>query len=338
VIAQSKQTAFIKDIYEADNITLITHVNPDGDALGASLALFHFLQKQNKNVRVIVPNHVPEFLQWMPGFDQIIIFEFQQEEAKQYVKNSDLIVLLDFSALNRIEPLDDLIREINIKSILIDHHPFFESFPDMTISNAKVSSTAELIYELLAPIDKNALDTDIAISIYTGIMTDTVDFRYNVRQRTFQILADLLNYNIDIEAIHSNVYDKFSENRMNLLGYCLHQKLIVLPKYKTAYITITKDELKQFSFMPGDSEGFVNYPLSIKNITFSALFIEEEQFIKISFRSKGDFAVNKFADRYFNGGGHKNAAGGLSYNSLNETIEKFTSLLPYYETNMNFIN
>ena len=226
---------------------------------------------------------------------------------------------------------DEFNNYLNPK-VLIDHHPDPETFADFTISDTNVSSAAEIVFEFITGYSKNKiLNKEIAECLYTGIMTDTVNFRHNVSSKTFGILSILVQQGIDTEKINSNVYDYFLKNRMNLLGYALNKKMIVLDKYNTAFIYLKNNELKKYNFQVGDSEGFVNYPLSIKNIKFSALFIERNDHIKISFRSKGNFFVNKFAEKHFLGGGHKNAAGGKSYDSLKITIKKFINLLSEYK-------
>jgi len=324
-------TALIQEFSEPKQIAIITHVNPDGDAVGSGLALYHFFKKTNHQPFLITPNEMPEFLSWLPGGDMIKVFDDDSEGTGQMILNADIIINIDFNALNRIEKIKPYIMRSEAQRIVIDHHPIDSDYANYLIAKTEVSSTAELVYEFIHgfPIT-NKLDKSIAECIYTGIMTDTVDFKYNVHQRTFLILSDLMNYHIDIEKVHTNVYDKFSIERMQLMGYSLYKRLVVLSEYKTAYIYLSKEDQERFNFKTGDSEGFVNLPLSIKNIRFSALFMEKDDITKISFRSKGNFPVNLFSAKYFNGGGHTNAAGGKIELNLHDTIKKFQDLLPVF--------
>jgi len=314
-------------------VLIMTHYNPDGDAIGSSLGLYHFLVASGYNVDVVVPNDYPDFLQWMPGNDQIFLASKDQQKAMDRVKRAELIFFLDFNVLDRVQELEDAFRQSTAPKILIDHHPNPEPFADVLVSTTEVSSTSELLYDLLVSMKgEQAIDRNIAECLYTGIMTDTGSFSYNSSlPETYYVVSRLIEKGIDKDRIYWRVYDNYSADRMRLLGYCLNTKLKVLPEYGAAYISIDRSELNRFNYQPGDSEGFVNYPLSIQGVMFSVIFIEQNDYVKISFRSKGDFYANHFASSHFNGGGHKNAAGGYSELSMKETLEKFESLLPEYK-------
>mgnify|MGYP000152577322 CR=1 FL=1 len=308
-----------------EKIVIITHFNPDGDAVGSSLALYHYLIKHQYKVSIIIPNRAPRFLKWLPGNEKIYIFEDTFDESKALINESDLTFFLDFNVINRTQGMENYLKALSTKKILIDHHPEPENFADIIISSTDVSSTSELLYEFIISLgNENDINKDIAECLYTGIMTDTGSFSYNSSlSQTYYIVSKLIEKGIDKDKIYWKVYDNYSVDRIRLLGYCLNKKLKVLPEYATAYISITRKELDVFNYETGDSEGFVNYPLSIKGIVFSVIFIEHDEHVKISFRSKGAFYANRFARNHFNGGGHQNAAGGNSEASLEETLQNF---------------
>jgi len=325
-----------KALINKSKIVITTHVNPDGDAIGSVLGLFGYLEKTGHEVYAITPNDYPEFLQWMPDNNKVIDFSRKTIQSKEIIKSADIIFFLDYNDSKRGgEMKDDLLESKAIK-VLIDHHPFPQLIANHRLSYTEVSSTCELIYELLVAIGgTKIINKNIAECLYTGIMTDTGCFSYNCsRVRTFEIVAELLEYGIGKNEIYHLVYDNFSVNRMRLLGYCLNEKMQYYPEYRVAFISLTIEEQKRFDFNVGDTEGFVNYPLSIKGVVFSALFIERKDKIRISFRSRGDFSVNLFSGKHFSGGGHLNAAGGESILSMDETIKKFTDLLPSYANDL----
>jgi phosphoesterase RecJ-like protein len=326
-IEQAKR--FFKNI---KNIVIITHFNPDGDAIGSSLGLYHYLTNESYDVSVIIPNSSPKFLHWLPGNEKIQVYEDNQNQCETLIESAELIVYLDFNVLDRTQGMEKFLRSLTKPKILIDHHPDPEDFADITISTVNVSSTSELLYEFILKLgSEEKIDKSTAECLYTGIMTDTGSFSYNSSSPdTYYIVYRLIEKGIDKDKIYWNVYDNYSTDRMRLLGYCLNQKMKVLPEFSTAYISITKDELKRFNYQQGDSEGFVNYPLSIKGIVFSVIFIEHDNYIKISLRSKGKFYANKFSENNFNGGGHRNAAGGYSEKTLEETLEDFENALKSY--------
>jgi len=317
-------------------ILIVTHYNPDGDAIGASLGMYHYLKSAGYHADVVVPNSYPGFLHWMPGNEQVIVARHHMEKVLNKIRDAELIIFLDFNVLNRVQELEEALRHASAPKILIDHHPNPELFADIIVSTTQVSSTSELLYEILTGLKgEQAIDPVIAECLYAGIMTDTGSFSYNSSlPETYYVVSKLIEKGIDKDKIYWKVYDNYSVDRMRLLGYCLNTKMKVLPEYGVAYISITQEELRQFNYKRGDSEGFVNYPLSIGGVMFSVIFIEQKDHVKISFRSKGDFYTNRFAANHFNGGGHKNAAGGYSDLSMEETLQKFESLLPDYKSQL----
>lgn len=315
------------------NILIISHRNPDGDAIGASLGLANLLQKLKHEVNVLVPNKFPAFLNWMKNTAQILVYSETPEKAIKALQNANIVFTLDFNDLTRVREFDEHLHNSTAYKILIDHHPDPAEFADLTISDTSVSSTAELVFNFIVEMGlADLVDPDIADCIYAGIMTDTGCFSFNSSTTaTFKVVGELLKYGVHKDRIYDLVYDNFTYERMRLMGYCLDQKMKYISQYKTAYISLTQEEMRKYNFRIGDSEGFVNLPLSVKGVRFSALFTEKKDMIKISLRSKGNFDVNRIASRYFNGGGHFNAAGGETYDSLEKTIKRFENLLPEYK-------
>ena len=318
------------------NVVITTHKNPDGDAIGSSLALYHYCLSLQLHASVIIPNEEPAFLQWLPGHEKIIHFNEKKEKALALIRQADIIFMLDFNVPDRLGDMETYILQANTFKVLIDHHPEPESFANHIYSDTSVSSTAEKIYQFIHLMSPNfPVSRDLATCLFVGIMTDTGCFSFNSSSpEMYQVVANLLAKGINKDRIYDLVYNNYSESRMKLLGYSLSQKMKVLKEYRTSYIYITKEEQQHYGFQAGDSEGFVNYPLSIRGVRFSALFLEKGKYVKISFRSKGNFPVNKFSSAHFYGGGHVNAAGGESKESLQEVIQKFEALLPGYKTEL----
>lgn len=314
-------------------IIITTHQSPDADAIGSSLGIFHFLKKKKHEVTVITPNSYPEFLHWLPGNKEVIRYEAQKKNAKKLVQEAELIFCLDYNALKRMEEFGEVVGRTKAVKILIDHHQQPEDFADYVLSDVTASSTAQLVYLFLELLEEDHLiDKAIAECLYAGIMTDSGSFRFSsTTSETHRIAAKLIDAGVRPDKVYNLIFDDNSIERMNLLGYTLLHKLKYFPEYRTAMISLTQDELKQYKHKKGDTEGFVNYPLSVKGVRFSALLIEKKDLIKLSFRSKGSFSVNKFSRNHFSGGGHNNAAGGESRISLDETVNKFISLLPEYK-------
>jgi phosphoesterase RecJ-like protein len=322
-----------KLINKYDKIIIITHTSPDGDALGSSLALYHFLTEYGKQVDVIVPNEFPDFLQWMPGADQIIIAEKNLSIAAELVEAAELIFLLDFNVLKRIEQIEPLIQKSSANKILIDHHLEPDKFCNITISHPEISSTAELIFRFICRMGLyEYVNKACAECIYIGMMTDTGAFTYNSNSPAiYYIISELLEKGIDKDAIYSRIYSNLSERKIRMQGYVLYNKMKIFRNYKTSLISLTYGEHQQFKSQKGDTEGFVNIPLSIESIVFSAFIREEKDVVRISFRSKGDFPTNQFAKEVFGGGGHLNASGGEFYGKLEDALKLFEEALPRYK-------
>lgn len=320
------------------NIVIVPHKNPDGDAIGSTLGLYHFLLKHNHNVQVIVPNDYPSFLKWMPGESSILKHDTDTENCDILINKADVIFTLDFNAFHRTGNMETVLAQSNALKIMIDHHQEPDNYATYTFSNVTMSSTCEMVYHFIDMLgETNSIDKNIATCLYVGIMTDTGSFRFrSTTSTTHRIIAKLIDQGADNNTIHNNVYDTNSYNRLQLLG-CALSNLKIVPESRTAYITLSQKELNAFDYKKGDTEGVVNYALSLDNIIFAAIFIEDkkEGIIKISLRSKGAFSVNAFSRAHFNGGGHNNAAGGRCELSLKKTVEKFISILPSYNKALN---
>ena len=319
-------------------IVITTHRGPDGDAMGSSLGLMHLLKQFRHNVHVITPNSYADFLHWMPGNEDVIVFEDNEEEAKQITENADLIFLLDFSHISRIADFADTVSNSNATKILIDHHqdPDME-IADIIFSDTTACSTAQLLYEVIDAMDlTNHINKEIAECLYVGIMTDTGSFKYSsTTAKTHHIIAELIATGAENAKIHDLIYDNSSANRMKLLGYCLNKKLLLYPENNSAVISLTAEELEQFNFKKGDTEGVVNDALAIKGIVFAVFIAEKDGMVKLSLRSKGNFKVNEIANKYFCGGGHMNASGGISEVSVNETIKIVEKIINDNKTDLN---
>ena len=326
----SKYTKELEKLFSAaGNILIICHINPDGDAIGSQLALYHYLTSKGKKVDMISPNNLQEFLKWMDGADLINIFIRQRSLCHKLIREADLIIMVDFNQPDRLGEAEKPVIGSGAARVIIDHHRDPHNFADLIISDETRCATSEIIYDLLTGLNGGLpRSKTIAEALYIGIITDTGNFDHgSYTYRTFGIVADLLRTGIEKEKINELIYNNFTVDRMKLLGHALSERMVVLPEYQTAYIYLTKDDLKRFNHIKGDTEGFVNMPLSIKSVVFSSLFIEKDGFIKISFRSKGTFPVNEFAAKYFSGGGHMNASGGEYPGSLEDSIRYFVNVL-----------
>lgn len=320
-------------IEKAENIIVISHSSPDGDAIGSSLAMYHFLYSINKAVTVVLPDSFPDFLSWMPGSKQTIIYAANKHEADALFSKADLIFALDFNTLTRVGDMAEAVDKSPAKKILLDHHPFPGGFCQLSISHPEISSTCEMVFRLICRMGHfTEINTACAECIYTGMMTDTGSFTYNSNNtEIYIIISELIKKGVNKDKIYNQVYNTYSADRFRLMGYALSEKMRIYPEYKAALISLTKEEQEKFNFQKGDAEGFVNIPLSIQGIIFSAFFREDENKIKISLRSQGSFPVNTISSEYFNGGGHLNAAGGESRKTMDETIQLFESILPQYK-------
>ncbi len=327
--------AELKEILtQPQKIVITTHHKPDGDALGSSLGLYHYLKQQQHEVTVITPTDYPYFLQWMPGNDNVIIYTEKKERSAELVQEANLIFCLDFNSLSRINDLGELVKSSEAKKIMIDHHLDPENFDDFRHWNTTASSAAQLVYEFIHELlgDKRSITAEVATCLYTGIMTDTGSFRFpTTTSNVHRISADLIDLGADNATIHQLVYDHASENRLRFLGYCLSNKLEILPEYNTALIVVSREEMNRFNINTGDTEGIVNYALSINDIRLAAFIIERKDKVKISLRSSGTFPANEICKDHFHGGGHRNAAGGQSEDTLQQVVHQFKTLLPEYK-------
>lgn len=323
---------------QPQKIAIIPHRNPDGDAMGSCLALYGFLKGKGHNVHVIAPNDYPKFLKWMPGNDTVVNFEKENSKAKALIEEATVIFTLDFNDLSRVGQMESALQESKADFVMIDHHQQPSDYAKVTYSDVTMSSTCEMVYNFISFLDEtDSIDADIATNLYTGIMTDTGSFKYrSTSSKTHRVVAELIDKGADNMEIHRKVFDTNSPSRLHLLGVAL-SNMVILPEYRTAYITLTQDELDRYDYKKGDTEGFVNYGLTLEGIIFALIFIEnrEEGIIKISLRSVGDFSVNEFAREHFHGGGHTNAAGGRSEMSMENTISTFIEILKTYKNKLN---
>ncbi|MCX2839605.1 bifunctional oligoribonuclease/PAP phosphatase NrnA [Salinimicrobium sp. MT39] len=328
----------IKELLEGKKkIVIVPHKGPDGDAMGSTLALKILLEGLGHYVNLIAPNDYPNFLKWMPYEKETLLYDRDTEKCEKIIAEADVIFTLDFNHLSRAGDMYKPLQEATAAFVMIDHHQQPDDYADVTYSDVTMCSTCQMVYHFIENIGlAQKITPQIATCLYTGIMTDTGSFRYrSTTSLTHRVIADLIEKGADNTSIHENVFDTSSYGQLQLLG-CALQNLRVVEGLRTAYITLSQEELDRHNFKKGDTEGFVNYGLSLEGIVFAAIFIENEaeKIVKISFRSKGTFSVNEFARRYFEGGGHTNAAGGKSDLSLQETVERFISILPTYKTNL----
>lgn len=318
-------------------IAIIPHKNPDGDAIGSTLALWHYLINNGHTASIVAPNDFPKFLKWMPGADRILNFEKENSQSKACINNADIIFTLDFNHLGRVGQMSEVLEAAQATFVMVDHHQEPADYASIMYSDVSMSSTCEMVYVLINQLgDENSITPEMANCIYTGIMTDTGSFKFAATtSNTHRVVADLMDKGAEGTEIHHRIYDTNSPSRLHLLG-CALKNMVILEEYSTAYITLSQEELDTFNYQKGDTEGFVNYGLTLDGIKFAVIFIEnkEEGIFKISFRSVDDFSVNDFARKHFNGGGHTNAAGGRSEDSIADTIAKFTALLPLYKNQL----
>jgi phosphoesterase RecJ-like protein len=322
-------------IHGAKRIVITTHKSPDGDAIGSAMAMHHFLKTLNKDVITVVPDHAPDFLHWVKDYDQIVAFDNQPEIVREAVSHADLIFSLDYNHLPRVgTDLCPVLETCGKPFILIDHHQQPGEYPQVTYSDTSACSTCEMVFRFIEQCGwKGHLNVDIAACIYLGIMTDSGSFRFHsVSEDTHRIAGELIALGLDHSEIHRQVYDTNVMDKLKLIGYALSEKLVVMPEQATAYISLTKEELLRYNYRQGDTEGLVNQALSIRGIKLAAFFREGSNEIKTSFRSKGSFDVNAFARAHWEGGGHINAAGGMSSDSMETTLEKFQKLVQHHAT------
>ncbi len=307
-------------------IVLMAHTNPDGDAIGSATAWGRQLKRLGHTVHIIAPNKYPYFLDWMPGIDEVIIHRNEPERAEQLASEADAIFCMDFNGIGRLEALGEAINNNkNAVRVLIDHHLSPNEHYDIRFSHPESCSTAFLVYSLICELfGKQHITREIAECLYVGMMTDTGNFSYSfLTPALYRAVADLVETGIDIPHLYNSVYNSYSPQRAHLYGYVMNRKMKFMRNNTVAYMSLDEKEMRRFRFQQGDSEGFVNYPLTVGKMKMSAMFLAHSKFIRISLRSRGDVDVNLFARRYFEGGGHKNAAGGKSFVSMDETIENF---------------
>jgi phosphoesterase RecJ-like protein len=322
-------------VRQAERIVIVSHVSPDGDAIGSSLGLRHVLQKMGKRVSVVVPNAFPDFLKWMPGAKEVMCYHRFKDVADRHIAQADLIFCLDFNVISRIDAVAPAVQAATAKRILVDHHLHPDAFCDTTISHPEISSTSELVFRLLVQLGREAdITREAAECIYTGMMTDTGGFTYNSNQpEIYLIIARLIEKGIDKDEIYRRTFNTNSEGRLRMMGYVLYEKMQVYPEFHTALICLSREEQSRFQCVKGDTEGFVNMPLQLKGISFSVFFREdtEKEMIKVSLRSVGTFPCNKVAADFFGGGGHLNASGGEHYGSMEGAVDLFKQALLKYE-------
>ena len=316
------------------NVLIVSHKNPDGDAIGSALGLQKILSNLGHEVKVAVPDDSPSFLKWLPGHKEILIFDRKstKEQATQWLEVADLIFCVDFNSPDRLGEMEDLFKLSKGFKILIDHHPSRELFADLSIVDASRGSTSELIYKVTQDLGfTECINEESATCLLAGILTDTVGFKVSCSYpEIFETVAGLMRLGAEKDRIQDEVYNQFSSDRMRLLGYSLRDKMVLKEELHSAYISLTRSELRSYHHKKGDTEGFVNYPLSISRIKFSVLFTEQEDHIKLSLRSRGDFPANEFAQKHFLGGGHKNAAGGRFFGSMADALAHFENVLLEY--------
>lgn len=323
---------FVQLISNAKRITILSHINADGDAVGSTTAMAKLLSNAGKETAIILPNPYPEILRFLDVEEKILIYKDNEEQSNKILRNSDLIILMDVSGMGRLEYVGKCVNEIvatqNIPKVLIDHHLLPEQDFDLIFSYTEISSTCELLFYLIEQMDfVDKICQQVATSIYAGIITDTHFFRHNSsRAELYVLISRLMNCGIDKSKIDSRLSESYSADRLQLLAFALHERLKFIANKKVAYMYLTQEELERYNFQPGDTDGLVNLPLSVESVQISALFTEasERKFIRVSLRSKDDFSVNEFARKYFHGGGHFNAAGGKFFETdMNRCIDYF---------------
>ncbi len=336
---ESKEIKAVKQLLSVPRkIVLAAHKNPDGDTIGAVLGMMHYLRKKGHTVSPIVPNDFPGYYRWLPGAEEFIVFDRDARKVREVLSAGDVLICLDFNAMARTGNMAPDLLKFSGKKIVIDHHLDPGEEFDHYFSVTRVSSTGELVYEWMEALgDLSLLSEKEALALYTCIMTDTGSFSYNCNfSRTYHIVAELIQRGVDAAKVHKLVYDTFTENRLRLLGYALSHRLLVWHDVHTAVIYLTKADLKKYNYQVGDTEGLVNYGLSMEDINLAVLLTEKDNQIRMSFRSKGDFSVNRLARDFFDGGGHKNASGGTSRMSMENTLGKLKEVLQHFKEELDY--
>ena len=319
-----------------NKFVILTHLSPDGDALGSSLAMMQYLRNKGKEAWVIVPNAFPAFFRWMPRIRDVVQYDFHKERGNALIDMADAIICMDFNVPKRMHEIGAKVAETGKPLMLIDHHPNPDSCFTLSFSKPKMCATCEVLFRLWGELgEEELIDRDIAICLYTGLMTDTGAFTYNSsRPEVFEIVSRLLTRGIDKDAIYRRVFHSNSVGRMQLMGYTLCEKMKIYPQERAALITLTQEELKRYGYVKGDTEGFVNLPLQIRDVVFSCFLREDKTMIKVSLRSVGEFSCTEFAAEVFDGGGHHNASGGECHDDMTTAIARFEAGLEKYRTKL----
>ncbi|MDL2265961.1 bifunctional oligoribonuclease/PAP phosphatase NrnA [Parabacteroides sp. OttesenSCG-928-G07] len=335
IIHEEKIQKVQRYIDKGNSFVIVSHVSPDGDSLGSSLGLYHFLVALGNNVSVIVPNDFPTFYKWMPGAKEIIIYEKYPEFTAKLIREADVVFCLDFNEPKRVGDMEQALLAAEGRKVMIDHHLNPADFCRVVISYPEMSSTSEMIFRLICRMGLfDMIDKETAECIYTGMMTDTGAFTYNSSSpEVYVIVSELIKKGIDKDDIYRKINHVYTESRLRLMGYVLCEKMKIYPEYSSALITLTKSELERFNYEVGDTEGFVNLPLQIDDVSFVVFLREDEDYVKVSLRSVGDFPSNQFAAENYNGGGHKNASGGEFYGSMEDAIRIFEEGLTSFNPN-----
>lgn len=326
-------------INKRTKIVLTSHTNPDGDAIGSLLAMYHYLMMLGNEVIMVVPNSFPSYYGWLPFSENIMIYDKSAKEVQKHIKEAEMIFSLDYSAISRLGSLTDIILNSKSCRVLIDHHvdPEVHNF-DFCFATVETSSTGELVYEFISQMgNEDLIDKKISEAIYSGIVTDTGSYSYSCnRPETYLVTAKLIEKGVDAQKIHKLIYDTFSENRLRLLGYSISNRMIVWEELHTAIIYLTKEDLKKYNYQIGDTEGVVNFPLSMDKVNMSVLITEKDKVLRMSFRSKGEFSVNEFARKHFSGGGHRNAAGGKANDSIDQLLIRMKDVVEEYKSDLDY--
>lgn len=317
------------------NTVIITHRNPDGDAIGSSLGLKHFLETYNHNVKLILPSEYPPVFGFLNKVDESIVFDLVPDVCEEAIKNASLIFCLDFNSLDRVDKMAQMISDASAKKCLIDHHLDPEPFADIIFSDPTASSTAELVYQFIADMEQEKrMTVDMGEALFVGLITDTGSFKYSTNPRTYNTAAKLKAAGVDDYYIQDKIFNSMQKKQLELLGHCLANRMEILPKFQAGIIHLTRQDYKDFAISRGDTEGIVNHILMIEGIKIAAFITEQPTIVKLSLRSKGDISVQEIARNHFNGGGHKNASGGSAYAKLEDVIQRFKKVLPKYSVNV----
>lgn len=314
------------------NTAIFSHRNPDGDAIGSALAMQHYLEQHGHTVHVLFPSEYPYEFDFLSKSEDILIWDIHTEECKHVLDKKNLFIFLDFNAYSRIDKMGEYVRDLPGKRILIDHHLFPDPIADFEFSEPEASSTCELVYRFITGMgDQQKINPTVGKCLYTGIVTDTGSFRHATNSQVFRIVADLIDRGLDDTAVQDRIFNSQKVKNLRLLGHCLANRMEYLPEFRTAFIWLSRRDYEEFEIQRGDTEGIVNYLLTIRDVKLAAFIHNQPTIVKLSLRSKGDLDVQEICRTHFNGGGHKNAAGAHSHASLKATIQKFKDLLPQYQ-------